>query len=1053
MKRALLLLLTLQALSGRAQETVAPHLDCTATCINGQTERTELIFYPSRQEALTAPFERSGFYRSLNGLWKFLYADSDKALPADVERTDAARAAAWSDIRVPGNWEVQGHGTAIYVNQPYEFYPVNPQPPTLPEANPVGVYHRTFEVPEAWAGREVFLNLAGAKSGVYVYVNGQSVGYSEDSKDAVRFNITPQLRKGENDLVLKIYRWSTGSYLECMDFWRISGIERDVYLSTERQKAFDVRIVPTLDKSYRNGLMTLTVNTEGRRDFRYELLAPDGRIVARDGGTLTGSGRYNTEIADVAAWSAEQPNLYTLLMCVDGDWTRFKVGFRSIELGSCEDHGRRVGVLLVNGQPVKFKGVNLHEHDPYTGHYVTRETILKDLELMRACNINAIRTCHYPQQRLFYELCDSLGFYVYSEANIESHGMGYNLNRTLGNTPAWYAKHLQRVKNMYYRTGNYASTTILSLGNEAGNGYNFYRCYDAVTELEKEGLRRPVCYERAEWEWNTDMIVPQYPGAAWFRSMGKNGCDRPVCPSEYAHAMGNSTGSLDLQWEPIYRHKHLQGGFIWDWVDQGLDKVNDRGRHFWAYGGDYGVDAPSDNNFLCNGVVNPDRNPHPGHAEVAHVYQDIAVEPTGDKSEYTVWNRFYFNDLTGYELHWTLLRDGRAVKKGAQRFTTAPQSREKFSVQLPKLLPASEYLITFDWVCVADGLLRPAGSVVASDQFTIQEGRRAARTMAKGKVDVTEREGLIVLRSAKSEMTIDSEKGVITSIKAAGREQLTAPIQPSFWRAPTDNDYGNGMPLRAQIFKENERRFTATVKTRQTDGGAEAVIDYALPSKNPCTLTCTMSADGVILFDLDFKGVASEKPIDVPRVGLKMQLPASADAFRYYGRGPRENYCDRFTGSNVGIYDASAQAEYFPYVRPQECGHHTGCRWIQIGNVTFVAADKPFEFNALRQTTDDLDSEESKHDYQWPNRTPNEKHDPAEAKNRLRRQHHIDDVETRDFVELHLDAGMSGVAGYDSWGSRPEPARTLWSNRDYRLRVAMVPSRDAEKAARINYAE
>ena len=646
--------------------------DMQATSVNAETRRTETIFYATREDALSKGFRDSENYMSLNGVWDFKYYDDFRSMEDNP---------AWDSINVPGNWEVQGYGIPIYTNIRYDFCPSDPQPPHLPDVIPGALYHRTFTVPESWNGRQVFLNLCGSKSGTYVYVNGREVGYSEDSKSLARFNITPFLHEGENELRLKILRYTTASFLEDQDFWRISGLERDVYLSSEAGvTGFDFSVISTLDDDMSTGVFKLRMRSTAPTEVFYELVDKDGTTVADALFEFCGEMATVTDrIPDVRKWSAETPELYTLLLRVNGEFTRFKVGFRRIEIAPVADGNRTVHALLVNGQPVKFKGVNLHEHNPYTGHYVSRENILEDLTLMRMANINAIRTCHYPQSREFYELCDSLGFYVYDESNVETHAMGYNLDRTLGNNPDWYAKHIDRILNMYYRTSNYACVTILSLGNEAGNGVNFYNAYRELKALEEGGQNRPVCYERAEYEWNTDMIVPQYPNADWFRMMGETYNDRPVCPSEYAHAMGNSTGSLDLQWNYIYAHPHLQGGFIWDWVDQGLYDAE----RVWTYGGDYGENAPSDANFLCNGIVNPDREPHPGFYEVKHVYQNVKVSAVdAEKGVFSVFNRNYFTTLEPYTLCWEIQRDGKRIKRGVSALLRRAPTR------FPSVCPA-----------------------------------------------------------------------------------------------------------------------------------------------------------------------------------------------------------------------------------------------------------------------------------------------------------------------------------------------------------------------------
>lgn len=1026
--------------------------DLRITTVNGDAQRTELIFYPTEEAARNQAFEDSPYYRSLNGQWKFRYFDSQAQIPDDISSTSALEAAVWDDIKVPGNWELQGFGTAIYVNQKFEFATKNPVPPALPEDTPAGVYFRTFEVPASWAGREVFLNIGGAKSGVYVYVNGEEAGFANDSKNLVRYNITPYLHSGENSLVIKALRWSTGSYLECMDFWRISGIERDVYLSTETGSAgFDFEVVSTLDDSLTDGVFSLRVKTASETpvDFSYRLEDKSGAEVSSGEGAVSEYREFTDTIPQVCKWSAEHPDLYRLIMCVDGEYTRFNVGFRKFSIEDWTEGnnvpGRQWKVLLVNGEPVKFKGVNMHEHNPYTGHYITREELLRDLSLMRQSNINAIRTCHYPLPRFFYELCDSLGFYVYSEANVESHGMGYSLEKTLGNTPEWYSAHRDRVMNMYMRTRNYPCVTILSLGNEGGNGYNFYRCYEDVKSLELNGMNRPVCYERAILEWNTDMFVPQYPGAEWFHRMGEEGCTKPVCPSEYAHSMGNSTGSLDLQWKYIYQYPNLQGGFIWDWVDQGMAAEDSNGTLYWKYGGDYGTDMPSDGNFCCNGLVGPDRLPHPALEEVKHVYQDISITPENlEDGTFSVFNRFYFTGLTGHEVRYAIQADGKTVRKGSIRLSAGPQQRETISVPYPRMSSDKDWYINFDVVDIDGRPLLAAGSTVASEQYLLKKAVRAvyAYDDSREQCRINEDEGSITIVSPSVEFVFDKNTGVVSSYKTGGQEMFKDcfGLRPSFWRAPNDNDYGNGMPLRAQMWKTASREYNASAKAWIEDGKAVLDVAYAIDGGYAYNVVYTVHPDGIVNVAASFKGVSTgAAPLDIPRIGLRMRLPASADAFRYFGRGPWENYIDRNSSARAGLYSSSAEAEYVPYVRPQECGHHTGCRWIEIGGLTFVA-DSLMEFNALRNSIEDFDSEEAvRHDYQWYNFDPDAVKDPAQARNVLRRQHHINDIVPRDYVELCIDLCQSGVGGYDSWGARPEESRTLWSDRDYSFGFTIVP--------------
>lgn len=968
--------------------------DIQTTSVNADSRRTEVVYFANRADALSKGFRDSENYLSLNGEWDFKYFDN--ILQAEKKPSS------WDKIQVPGNWEVQGHGTAIYVNHPYEFCP-RPNLPVagkLPEEIPGAWYQRSFTVPEEWKGREVYLNLCGTKSGTYVYVNGHEAGYCEDSKNLARFRITDYLKDGENLLNLRIFRYSQGTFLECQDFWRISGLERDVYLSSEKKECgFDFSVVSTLTEDLETGVFRLRMRSSAPVEAAYELIDKDGRTLADASFEFSGHMSTVTDsLPGVRHWTAETPELYTLLLKVNGEYTRFPVGFRRLEIKKVPGKSGQVSVFLVNGQPVKFKGVNLHEHNPYTGHYVTRENILEDLLLMKQANINAVRTCHYPQPREFYELCDSLGFYVYDEANIESHGMGYKPERTLGNQPEWYAKHIDRVLNMYYRTANYPCVTLLSLGNEAGNGVNFYNAYKELKALEENGQNRPVVYERAEYDWNTDLIVPQYPGAEWFHRMGETFSERPVCPSEYSHAMGNSSGSLDLQWEQIYAYKQLQGAYIWDWVDQGL---YDRERG-WTYGGDYGTNAPSDGNFCCNGIVNPDREPHPAFYEVKHVYQNISITPVDmQKGVFSVFNRHYFTDLGQYKVRYWVERNGKRPFWWLRRtihFRTAPQEAEEFRVKLPRMKRAGQYRIFFE---VLDGK-----DVVACDEYLLKDTSVPVVHKAKGELSYTEGDTRIVVRGKKVELVFDKTSCSVTSWQVNGADAVLPDfgVQPNFWRAPTDNDYGNRAPKRLQQFRKVP--VPTSVRARKNEDGT--VVIAVKGSGVRAEESWTVFPDGSLKVDVT---TAPSERMEIPRLGIRFRV--ADDAFTYFGKGPVENYSDRASGASKRIWKSSAREEYFPYVRPQETGHHTATSWLKIGRLT-VRSTGEFEFNALRQTVEDLDGGLDKS------------------------QTHISDVPVRDFTEVCIDYGMTGVGGYDSWGSRPEKARTLWADESYTYSFTLV---------------
>ena len=944
--------------------------DVQVVAVNKEYPRSSFMTYDNREDALSGKFERSKFYRLLNGTWKFYFVDSYKDLPDNI--TDPSVSTdSWYDIQVPGNWEVQGHGVAIYTNHGYEFKARNPQPPILPEATPVGVYRRDIDIPADWDGRDIYLHLAGAKSGVYVYINGKEVGYSEDSKNPAEFLINPYVKPGKNVLTLKIFRWSTGSYLECQDFWRISGIERDVYIYSQPKVAIrDFRVTSTLDDTYKNGIFKLAMDirnntSQPSKDYviGYKVLDPktDKVIAAFEMNTAIGANQtiplfeeVKIEVPNVKTWTSEHPNLYKLLMYIkDGDkFTEivpFNVGFRRIEIKPIEQkaaNGKPYVCLFINGQPLKLKGVNIHEHNPATGHYVTEELMRRDFELMKQHNLNSVRLCHYPQDRRFYELCDEYGLYVYDEANIESHGMYYDLRKggSLGNNPEWLKPHMDRTINMFERNKNYPSVTFWSLGNEAGNGYNFYQTYLWVKEADKNIMARPVNYERAQWEWNSDMYVPQYPGASWLENTGKNGSDRPVAPSEYAHAMGNSTGNLWGQWQAIYKYPNLQGGYIWDWVDQGLLQKDKNGREYWAYGGDFGVNAPSDGNFLCNGLVNPDRGPHPAMAEVKYVHQNVGFEAIDAASgKFRITNRFYFTNLKKYQIHYSVLSNNKTIKSGKVSLDIAPQASKEFTVPVNglKSQPGTEYFVNFSVTTVEPEPLIPAGYEIAYDQFQlpIQAEKRIYKANGPALTTATSGDELTV-SSSKVNFVFNKKSGLVTSYKVDGTEYFKDGfgIQPNFWRAPNDNDYVNGAPKRLQVWKQSSKNFHVTdVKMTTENKVVSLKATYLLAAGNLYVVTYRIYPSGIVNVSAQFTSTdmqAAETEVseatrmatftpgsdaarkaasklEVPRIGVRFRLPAQMNNVQYFGRGPEENYIDRNHGTLVGVYKTTADKMYF----------------------------------------------------------------------------------------------------------------------------------------------
>lgn len=1086
--------------------------DVNVVQVNKEHPRTQFMTYDNKSDAQSKRFEESRYYIPLNGTWKFLYVDGYKQLPENA--TDSTVSLTnWKDIQVPGNWEIQGFGTAIYVNHPFEFVERDPKTrfpkmaqPYLPEENPVGVYRREIEIPQNWDNRNIFLSIDGAKSGVYVYINGKEVGYSEDSKTSAEFKINKYVKPGKNSLVLKIFRWSTGSYLEAQDFWRISGIERDVFLWSQPKVSLrDFRVKSTLDDNYKDGIFELETTVSNYSggvaygQVSYELIDDAGKTVAS--GTkeigVQNSGEnaitFKADVPNVKTWTSERPNLYKLLITVkkdandSGEVVPYSVGFRRFEIAPVKTGERIDRLFLVNGQPIKLKGVNIHETNPKTGHYVTEELMRRDLELMKLHNINTVRLAHYPQARRFYELCSEYGLYVYDEANIESHGLYYG-QESLSKHPEWEQAHMDRTVNMFERNKNHPSVAIWSLGNEAGNGINFYHTYRYLKDQERNFMNRPVNYERSLWDLNTDMYVPQYPSAAWLEEIGSKGSDRPVIPSEYSHAMGNSNGNLAIQWEAIYKYPNLQGGYIWDWVDQGMEAHDEKGRLFYKYGGDYGgPDIASDGNFLINGLVNPDRRPHPSMTEVKYVHQNFAFKPADlTKGTFTVINRQYFSNTDNYSFKYNITENGKIVASGDLPVSLAPQKSMEVSIPVSNLKtkPGSEYFANFQVIQKSASELIPANYVVAIEQYKlpIESPKQAYLDNSKNpELKITAVGDFIDVKSSKVDFIFNKRSGMVTSYKVGGTEYFDKGfgIQPNFWRAPNDNDYGNGAPNRLQVWKQSSRNFNVT-EAKAVKQGDNVVVEttYLLAAGNLYSVKYNIHPSGIVKVDVEFHSTEMEEKkidaseatltatyspeaaaarkassgINVPRIGVRFRIPVSMNKVEYFGRGPGENYIDRNAGSKVGLYNTTADEMYFPYVRPQENGHRTDTRWVALSGKhgLMVVADETIGFNALRNTVEDFDSEENTNrPYQWNNFSSEEiaARNDADAKNKKPRQTHINDITPRNFVEVCVDMKQQGVAGYNSWGDRPLPENSIAANQNYKWGFTLVPVKNEKEIA------
>ena len=962
---------------------------------------------------------------SLNGTWKFYYSDSPAARPAGFFEV-SADVSGWDEIPVPSNWERHGYGYPIYINVPYPFEIDEPNVPI--EENPVGSYRRDFTVPADWEGDELFLNFGAVSSAFYVWLNGEYVGYSEGSKTSTEFRVTDKLKPGKNVIAVEVYRWSTGSYLEDQDFWSLSGIQRDVTLYARPQANIrDYFVHAGLANDYRDG--DFSIELALRNDSKAPVTSAvtvtilDGdEVVFNDRANLQLSAGENSHtfagvIDNVRQWSAEFPNLYTLIITMSDEVITQKIGFREVVI----ENGR----FMVNGRLVKLKGVNLHEHHEVTGHVVDEATMLEDIRLMKAANMNAVRNSHYPHQERWYELTSEHGLYMVDEANIESHGYGYDHDKTLGNKPHWKEHHLDRTRRMLERSKNFPSVVIWSLGNEAGDGVNLGATYHWIKSRD---LSRPVQYEtegniEEVGERHSDFHSSMYWRHWDLEQYAQTHNDRPFVLIEYSHAMGNSSGNLRNYWDVINKHDVLAGGFIWDWVDQGLIEHDENGVPYWTYGGDYGPpDVPSSGNFNFNGLVFPDRRVQPAYWEVKRVYQH--VEFTANSlvtGNVTVHNNYNFTNLSDFELHWQITSDGMVTQHGSLTdLDIAPESSRSTTLpyKMQRLDPDQEHHLLVQLVGPqAQGLI-PAGHVYAEQQFQLSAPTVNSVRKVRGRTTLKEGDGQTVVQGDNTTATFDNESGLLVSLKSAGKDLLLAPLTPNFWRAPTDNDFGNYMPNWAAAWEQAGRNRSlealniigtesdgVTVKARYafaTDGGDKLAH---------WTATYTVSADGSVHVQNDFMR-NPDLPV-MPRVGMNVELVRSLDAVEWFGRGPHENYSDRKESANIGRYSNKVADHYVPYMRPQENGYKTDVRWVSLSD----------EETTLLVTADELLSFSVSHnrlaDFVPPVKIAITSEDGEGARNNRERVNmHVNDVVPRDLVSLDIDLGQMGVGGDDSWGKR-----------------------------------
>ena len=927
-----------------------------------------------------------------------------------------------------------GYGTPIYVKR-YPFLPIAGRVPE--DWNPVGSYRRTFEIPQSWSGKKIYIQLGAVRSAFYIWINGKKVGYSQGCKLPAEFDVTDLVKTGENLVAVEVYRWSDGSFLEDQDFWRFSGMDRDVFLYARPSiqiKDFFAR--PNLSTDFQSGEMSVNIDFESfvsSPDKSYQVsttlsghsvkLNKSERIGFKGGKS---SVDFTFQVTNPKLWSAETPSLYTLQIVLKDqedeelEVVQQKIGFRKVEIKS--------GQMLVNGQPVLIKGVNRHEHDHISGHVITEESMIEDLLLMKKANINAVRTSHYPNDPRWYELCDEYGLYVVDEANIESHGMGYSKEHTLANKPLWKAAHLDRAIRMVERDKNFTSIVTWSMGNEAGDGSNFESIYDWI---KKRDPSRPIQYEQVAERPHTDIVCPMYPTIDHIEDYAKRTSDRPLIMCEYEHAMGNSSGNMKEYWEVIEKYPNLQGGFIWDWVDQGLLQETKQGDKFWAYGGDFGYDdMRTSYNFCLNGLVNPDRTPHPAYWEVKKVYQPFAAKAVDiQKGKIKLINKHFFKNLDEFTIKWSLNAEGDVIANGLLNdIDVKPQAERELSLDFSDFnqKPGVEYFLKVSLMTKKKEGLISEGYELAWEQLVVPI-RGSLKTVKKRKLDpinCTESESELTIRGREFTIKFDKKQGTLCYWEVKGNQLIKSAPLPNFWRAPIDNDLGGDYQFFARKWKDAGSRSwikTFAVINNESNEIQVKVIRrlYGVMASEMKEIY-TITSEGQVIVDYHYyNGAFNTYPM--PRIGVRLQLPKEFNQLTWYGEGPFENYSDRKEGTWVDVFNSNVADQYVPYIRPQENGHKTDTRWLTLRNeegigLMVTSTKNLIEFNALHNTIEDFDTDilgnEHKHTY---------------------------DIKEKNLVELCLDFKHRGVGGTDSWGQPPLDEYIVSSRQQYTFQFVFKP--------------
>lgn len=978
---------------------------------NREPRRANFFAFENLEKAQSFDKKKSANYLSMEGMWKFNFVKDHNKRPANffALKYDDSQ---WKDFPVPGLFELNGYGDATYKNIGYAWATqFDPNPPYISELNNyTGSYRRTFELPKNWKRKDVYFHVGSATSNLTLWVNGKYVGYSEDSKVAAEFNISKYLKPGKNLIAMQVMRWCDGSYFEDQDFWRLTGIAREVYLyARPKQHAADIRLNAALENNYQDGVLNYKVSLKGgKTDVAITLCDKDGKQIAQ----ATGA-QGIIKVPKVNAWTAETPYLYKAYITLKNkqgaaEVIPQKVGFRNVEIKNAQ--------LLVNGQPVLVKGADRHEMDPDGGYVVSLERMIQDIKIMKQLNINAVRTSHYPFDPRWYDLCDEYGIYITAEANLESHGMGYD-EKSLAKFPEYLVPHIERNEGNVKPLINHPSVIVWSLGNEGGYGINFEKAYDWVKACD---TTRPAQYERGGYDSKTDIYCPMYIGYEESENYCKSNGTKPYIQCEYAHAMGNSEGGFKEYWDLIRKYPKYQGGYIWDFVDQGLrDKSPITGKEIFTYGGDYGRYPASDYNFNCNGIIAPNRRLNPHAYEIQYVLQNVWIKDfDAENGSFNVYNENFFKNIDDLNLTATLFANGVKLTTIAIPDTKgiAPQATKlvksealKSAIEKAEAEHATEE-ITINFAFASDGSqpLVDKGQVMARQQIVLngyEFDKVDAPANTGSKIEVEETNSYVKVSAERMSVTIGKKTGMIDYLDVDGEPMLKfrESMTPEFWRAPTDNDYGASLQKKMRVWKNPQMNLKSFDKSESKDSvvltanfempevKAELMLRYRINAAGEVTVTEKMTTD------------KEAKVADLFRYGMQLQMPASFSKLEYYGRGPEENYIDRHSSAFIGKYEANVKDEYYPYVRPQESGNHTDIRYFSIFNpttgkgITFEGY-APMECSAIPYLVEDLDACIEK-EHAWGQ--------------------HSGDLVEKGLVQLHIQQRQFGLGCIDSWGSSP----------------------------------